>query len=116
VTDQEFDIMNQEMREKDWKIFRELHDITLDRFCDRVLSEVTEITSDRTRGSHERYLQLFKRLRERDDELATVFATFRRSQALTGLAAMRVRNLVTDEEYSRFSDETREKIDRWLQN
>jgi hypothetical protein len=51
--------MSREIRESDWKLFRELHPIALNRFCDRVLSEITAVTSDATKTPHARYGDIF---------------------------------------------------------
>jgi hypothetical protein len=40
--------------ESDWKAFRELQQVALERFCERVLEEVQTILRDGSRSHHER--------------------------------------------------------------
>ena len=99
--------MTREISESDWKIFRQLHPIALERFCERVLSEIGPLTSETGKSAHERYLAVFKLLQRRDKELAEAFDDLRRSSAWYQLAVIRARGLLTEEEFARFSPETR---------
>jgi hypothetical protein len=38
----------------DWRIFKGLRKIALERFCERVLGEIAGISSDTTKTKHER--------------------------------------------------------------
>jgi hypothetical protein len=40
--------------EPDWKHFRALHPVALERFCERVLSDVGQLTSEKDQSAHER--------------------------------------------------------------
>jgi hypothetical protein len=108
--------MSPEIRESDWKLFRQLHEVALDRFCSQVLSEMSQIASDATaaKSNHERYLAMWDRLRSRDKELSNVFNGARRWVALEQLAMIQARQLLTKEEMSRFSEETRKIVSRYL--
>ena len=59
--------------ESDWKIFRELRVVALERFCKRVLEELEPLRLDTSRSHHERYLDVFRLLQNRDEELAHAF-------------------------------------------
>jgi hypothetical protein len=96
--------------ESDWKVFRRIHPIVLERFCDRILSEVTRLANDAGKGSHERYLLVFKLLERRDRDIADVFEDFRRSTAIYQLARMHSREMLTEEEFALFSPETQETV------
>jgi hypothetical protein len=98
--------MAREISESDWKLFCRLHPLALERFCERVLSEVGRLTADSGKGAHERYLTIFKLLQRRDKELAEAFEDLRRSTAWRQLAILRSRGLLTEEEFARFSPET----------
>jgi hypothetical protein len=102
--------MAREMRESDWKIFREIRTIALERFCQRVLDEVDKITSQSDKSSHERYLSIFNLLKHRDEELADSFNNPRRSVAIVQLARMQFYKLLDEEEFFRFSSEARESV------
>lgn len=96
--------------ESDWKIFRTVRAAALDRYCARVLRECTAVIDDRSSSNHERYLELFRLLRERDDDLADAFNNPRRSAALIQLARIHALGVVTEAELARFSQETRELV------
>lgn len=102
--------MSREIRESDWKLFRELHPIAVNRFCERVLSEITAVTSDATKTPHARYGDIFTLVRERDRQIARAFDDKRRSTALMQLAIIHSFGLLTEEELGRFSPEAREAI------
>jgi hypothetical protein len=106
--------MTCQISESDWKRFRHLHPLALERFCGHVLSEVGRLAADTTKSAHERYLAVFKLLREKDKELADTFDDMRRSTAWRQLALIRALGLVTDEEFSQFSAETRDAVQVWL--
>jgi hypothetical protein len=101
--------MKHELPESDWKIFRRLRLVALERFCKRVLDEVPRSSLDTERSNHERYLELFRWLGERNDELAKAFDDPRRSQMLWQLAAICAYGLLTPDEVARFTPQTRER-------
>jgi hypothetical protein len=68
--------------EADWKVFRQLRPVALERFCERALAEVGRLASDPNKTSHERYLSVFRLIERRDRELADAFDDPRRSTAL----------------------------------
>jgi hypothetical protein len=102
--------MKHELPESDWKVFRELRLVALERFCKRVLEEVPRLSLDTERSHHQRYLELFRWLGERNDELAKAFDDPRRSQMLWQLAAICAYGLLTPDEIARFTPHTRERV------
>jgi hypothetical protein len=102
--------MSRQIKESDWKLFRELRAIALDRFCERVLNEVVRIAADLGRSNHERCLAIFKLLGRRNREMANAFDNPRRSTARIQLVAIQSHGLLTDEELERFSAETRDAV------
>ncbi len=97
--------------ESDWRIFRDLRELALDRFCERVLDEVARLSQNPAGTHHERYRQLYRIVRERDEELARAFDDPRRSRMLWQLAAIYRHGLLELEEFARFTAETREAIE-----
>src|SRR6187455_375806 len=97
--------MNPNIRETDWKVFRSLHKVALDRFCKRVLDEAATITGDNDRTHHERYLALFALIKKRDKDVARMFDELKRSTAELHLLMLRKEDLLTDAEIARFSPE-----------
>ncbi len=102
--------VSRDIPEHDWKAFREVHPLARARFCERVLSEIASASSAPGQGPHERYLKVFQLLRDKDRQLATLFDNPRRSTALGQLSIIASTGLLTEEELSRFSPETRASI------
>jgi hypothetical protein len=102
-----------EIREPDWKVLRRVHPLALERFCERVLAEIDRVSRDAT-SHHARYLQIFSILQQRDREMARLFDNPRRSHALTMLAQIRSQGLLTEDEFSNLSPETRGAIQMLL--
>ena len=46
--------------EADRKLFRQVRELALERFCRRVLAEVAELSDDPQKSSHERYLAVLR--------------------------------------------------------
>jgi hypothetical protein len=108
--------MMRQIKESDWRILRQLKSQALELLCKEILLEIEQINADTSRTFHERYLSIYKILRQRDKEIADIFDGFSRSTALIRLAAMKRRGLLTDDEFSRFSQETKEVIALLLGN
>lgn len=106
--------MTRQIPESDWKIFRQLHPVALERFCERTLFEVDRLATDTGKSAHERYLAVFRLLQRRDKELAQAFNDLRRSTAWLQLAIFRSRELLTEEEFARFSPETQGAVQVFL--
>jgi hypothetical protein len=102
--------MSRDIPERDWKVFREIHRVARERFCERVLSEIASASSAPDQSTHERYLKVFAVVRDKDKELGALFDNPSRSSALGQLSMIASAGLVTDEELSRFSPETRNSI------
>ena len=60
--------MQNEFSESDWKTFSELRLVALERFCKRVLDEVPRFPLETERSYHQRYLELFRWLGERNGD------------------------------------------------
>lgn len=95
--------------EADWKVLRRLHTLALERFCERVLVEIDRVMHIRAQNAHQRYLGIFKII-ERDRDMAIIFNDPKRSNALTMLARIRSEGLLTEDEFSSLSPETRSAI------
>jgi hypothetical protein len=94
--------------ERDWKHLRLLHGIALERFCSQVLTEAIAIAQARDSPAHERYLQLFDFLLDRNDAMARAFDDMRRSTGLQRLIAMVGLSVLTDEELAGFSPDVQQ--------
>ena len=100
-----------EIPESDWKIFRELRERALERFCRRVLEEIEGIRSDESQSYHSRYGAVYRLLQERDRQLAHAFDDPRRSQMLIQLAAMVLYGAVDRGELSKLTERTRASVE-----
>ncbi len=87
--------------ESDWKTFRELQELALERFCERALDEIVRLRADAQKTQHERYLAIYRLIQQRDQQLARTFDSPRRSAAMPQLASLRQFALITDEEFAR---------------
>jgi hypothetical protein len=106
--------MSREIKESDWKVFKELHAIALDRYFERAIAEIDGALRKKDETDRERFWNTVKLADERRKEVAKLFDDYRRSTALFQLAAIRSQKLLTDEEMSRFSAECREIVDLYL--
>jgi hypothetical protein len=101
--------MARQISERDWKLFRRLQPVALERFCGRVLADVTRVAAG-PGSAHERYLAAYRLVRERDRELAAAFDGPSRSMAWEQLGLIVRAGLMTDDEVAGFSDETRAAV------
>ena len=99
------------IRDADWKILRDLKPVLLERFCERGLAQIATAATATEGSAHDRYLAVFDLVRKTDKKLARAFNDLRRSNALLNLAVIHAYGLLTDEEYARFSEETRAVIE-----
>jgi hypothetical protein len=104
--------------EADWRILRELGPIALERFCKRVLEKAAALVNGSpgdAGGCHDRYLALYKLIRDQDKELGYAFNDICRSTAQARLISIRNLELLTDAEFMRFSEKTRESVVAFLE-
>jgi energy-coupling factor transporter ATP-binding protein EcfA2 len=100
--------------EADWKVLRRLHPLALERFCERVLAEIEQVTKNHMQSAHQRYADVFRIVEQRDRDIARLFNDPKRSHALTMLIGIRSEGLLTDDEFSTLSPETRNAIQMLL--
>ena len=94
--------------ERDWRVLRSVHRSALDRYCAQVLVESATEMQDRGSSPHDRYLRLFRLLKERDQRIVAAFDDLRRSTAIQRLASMIALWAVTDTELDEFTQATRD--------
>jgi hypothetical protein len=97
--------------ERDWKVFRELREVALDRLCARILGEATAVIEDSAKTNHERFLELYRLIVDRNQDIARGFNAPRRSVMLSQLLFIHHLGLLEVEELARFSASTRETIE-----
>jgi hypothetical protein len=92
--------------ESDWKKFKELREIALDRFCQGVLADVKTISENDALSAHTRYRMLYRLMRDRDKDIVETFDDNgqSRSSARMGLWLMVMHDLLSDAELSVLSE------------
>jgi len=98
-----------DIKESDWKVFRRLHSIALERYCQHVVEEVRLVAACND-SYHDCYLKLFRLIRDRDKTMARAFNDPRRSTALVLLLNIINEGLLTDDELKQFSQELQSRI------
>jgi hypothetical protein len=96
-----------DISERDWKTFKKLRALALERLSQQIMDEVQAISSKTGATAHEKYLEVYRHTRERDKDVADAFNRFSRSTALLSLRIIRSLNLLTDSELSGLSDEAK---------
>ena len=97
--------------ESDWKAFKRVRTLALERFSQRVLEDCQRICCDESPTAQKRYGELYQLLQDRDREMSAAFDDLRRSTARLCLTLMRRQGLVTDEEMMEFSAEVQRAME-----
>ena len=96
--------------ENDWKKFKELRKIALERFHLGVLSDVKLVSDNEVLSPVNRYRTLCRLVMGRDKDIIRIFDSFSRSGALSSLAMMVAYDLLTDTELAILSEDARDAI------
>ncbi len=102
--------MVQNIPESDWRHFKRVHQLLLERFCQRTLDELAAVLRAGEGTAHERYCRAYALLEKRDKALARAFDDFRRSTAVMQLVIMRTMGLLGDEELKVFTERTQQAV------
>ena len=103
--------MSSHIPESDWRRFKEVRAKLLERYCSGILEEVVAASQATEGSAHDRYVQIYRLIKERGKQLANAFDDFRRSTAVMQLGIMRSMGLLTDDELRSFSEETRAHVE-----
>jgi hypothetical protein len=104
--------MSSGIPESDWKKIRDLKPVLLDRFCQRILQEVAFQATEPSQTPHERYLAIYKLIKNRDRDIGEIFNGLSRSNAMMCILNAHRHGLLTEDELGRFSDDTRAEAHR----
>jgi hypothetical protein len=99
--------------EPDWKRWRALREIALERYCEKILSGLIKFHSGKD-TAHGRYLKLWKYIRKHDRVLAVVFDNPRRSVAYMQMHEALSAGVITIDELKDMSAETQQLIQIWI--
>ncbi len=103
--------MSLDIPEPDWRRCKEVLSKLLERYCEGVLEEVMAASHSSKGTAHDRYLKVYKLIHYRDKQLGNTFNDFRRSTAIMQLGIMRKLKLLSDEDLSMFSEQTRARVE-----
>lgn len=104
------------MKESDWKLFKNIKEKAIERFCANVIEDVEEAIKKEDTSHHGRYLYLFKMLQNADKRLSLLFDGQSRSKAQLQLTLMRSEGLVENHELEGMSDALLQSTDPKLRN
>lgn len=99
------------MKESDWKVFKEIKDKAIEKFCKIALSEFREAMDNEDEYIHNRYLLNYKLVQNRDKQMSLLFDGHSRSKAWLQLLAIRGEGLADEELVAKLSDEFRQQTD-----
>tara|TARA_R110002094_G_scaffold126962_1_gene120740 strand:- start:136 stop:453 length:318 start_codon:yes stop_codon:yes gene_type:complete len=91
--------------ESDWKTFKKIKEIAIEKFCTLSLAEFREAMDDESVHIHNRYLLNYKLVQNRDKQMALLFDEHSRSKASLQLLAIRGEGLADEVLISKLSEE-----------
>ena len=104
------------MKESDWKVFKEIKEKAIDRFCVESLEEFQGVIEDQTENAHSRYLLIYKLIHNRDKRMRFLFDGHSRSKAAIQLLAIRGEGIADETLLGKLSDEFLKQTDPALHN
>jgi hypothetical protein len=81
------------MKESDWKKFKLVKDLALERFCAVAMTDFEEVIKKENSSNHEKYLYLYKLVQITDKRLGLLFDGHSRSKAQVQLMFLRSEGL-----------------------
>jgi hypothetical protein len=104
--------MNQ-IKESDWKVMRRVAPTLVERFCQRYLDSIAKIIRTK-QSSFERYQDVYRATQQHNRSMQLLFDDMRRSSAFELVISWRDLDLLTEEEFSLFSEDLQQRVDRFL--
>ena len=93
------------MKESDWKLFKQVKEKALERFCAKALADIKEAIEEDANSFHGKYLYVYKLLKNADKRLSLLFDEHSRSKAPMQLMLIRSEGLIMESELEGMSDE-----------
>lgn len=106
--------MNGKPPQSDWKHFKGVRERALQRLCERALDDLVKVASDSSATHHERYLEVYGKVKEYDKQIAQGFDQLSRSRMLEQIVYARSLNLIDDEEMAGFTQQTQDSVAAFL--
>ncbi len=107
--------MRDHIKESDWKVFRELSEVALDRAFERGAAQMQALAAEAGKCNRARFWDALNFGNRHRRELPEMFDDASRSRALFQLARIASWGLLTADEMARFSEETRGFVEHVLQ-
>lgn len=98
------------LSEDDWKHFKRIQAIALDRLCARLLKQLQQHCTATAGTNFERFEKALSTAKEGSNAYQRAFTDLRRSTAFTKLLEMVALGLISNEELKGFSAQTRMKV------
>ncbi|MBE0502973.1 MAG: hypothetical protein IBX46_02495 [Desulfuromonadales bacterium] len=100
--------------EKDWKYLRSVEKDLLSELCRTINQQAAAIVHSGIGSEHDKYLLLYKHLKDSDAIVAECFDNWRRSNLLFKLPLLHRHKLLRDEHILNLSAETRDRLDLFI--
>ncbi len=98
------------VQERDWKYLRSIQNEMIDELCSKVLERAANISAVENDRPHQRYLRLFRYLKQSDEIIAECFNDWSRSTIGERIISLRRHKLLADEHVKHLSETAR----KWL--
>jgi hypothetical protein len=102
--------MPQEIKESDWKVFKQLHEVALERYFIRAVAEIERVIGEKGKSNRDRFWDTHTLIEEHRETLRRTFDDFRRSTALMQLAFICALELLKPDELARLSPEAQDYL------
>ncbi len=76
----------------------------------RIFEKIKKTIKEQPGNEHNAYLQLWKILKEEDQEISIMFDGLKRSNAIHKLATWKRNGVIPDDSFSKFSNETQQTV------
>ena len=100
-----------QMRESDWKIFKQIKQKAMEEYCEEALKEFSEIINDDKGHVHNRFWLIRRLAQNREKEMSLIFDYDSRSKAPIQLMLIRKEGLANHHLLSKLSDNFLEQTD-----
>lgn len=100
--------------EKDWKYLRSIEKDLLSELCRTINQKAAAIVHAGAGSEYDKYLLLYKHLKDSDAIVAECFDDWRRSNLLFKRPLLHRHKILRDEHILYLSVETRERLDRFI--
>lgn len=100
--------LNENLKERDWKYLRSIHDEMLHELCSRINEQAASIATSDEGNPHERYLKLYRHIQDSEEIIADCFNDWRRTNIHYKILFLRRHGLFRDEHAENLSERARE--------